>query len=99
MVTVRARKRLESIEKDVIPAMFVGVISKDDEWLEHMLEETLPMLEARALRLAEECKKDGECQQDDILCDKARISALFKETREKLEKENLTRKSRSRYHH
>jgi len=99
MVTVRARKRLESIEHDVIPAMFVGVLSKDDKWLKHTLEEKLPMLEARALRLAEECKKDEECQQDDTLCDEARISALFKETREKLEKENIARKSRSRYHH
>ncbi len=99
MVTISARKRLESIENDVIPAMFVGVLSKDDAWLKHTLEKTLPMLEARALRLAEECKKDGECQGDDTLCDEARISMMFKETREKLEKENLTRKSRSRYHH
>jgi len=99
MVTISARKRIESIENDVIPAMFVGVLSKDDTWLKHTIEETLPMLEARALRLAEECKKDGECKQDDALCDKTRISALFKETREKLKKENKERKSRSRYHH
>jgi len=99
MVTVSARKRLESIENDVIPAMFVGVLSKDDTWLKHTLEETLPMLEARALRLAKECKKDGECQGDDTLCDEARISMMFKETRKKLEKENLARKAHSRYHH
>lgn len=99
MVTISARKRLESIENDVIPAMFVGVLSKDDAWLKHTLEKTLPMLEARALRLAEECKKDGECQGDDTLCDEARILTMFKETRKKLEKENMTRKSRSRYHH
>ncbi|MDO8728086.1 MAG: hypothetical protein Q7J35_18695 [Candidatus Methanoperedens sp.] len=99
MVTISARKRLESIEHDVIPAMFVGVLSKDDTWLKHTLDETLPMLEARALRLAEECKKDGECKQDEALCDKARISDMFKETRKKLEKENIARKSRSRFLH
>jgi hypothetical protein len=99
MVTFSARKRLESIENDVIPAMFVGVLSKDDAWLKHTLVETLPMLEARALHLAEECKKDGECKGDDALCDEARILTMFKETRKKLEKENITRKSRSRYHH
>ncbi|GFO97477.1 uncharacterized protein ig2599ANME_1681 [groundwater metagenome] len=99
MVTVNARKRLESIERDVIPAMFVGVLSKDDAWLKHTLEETLPRLEARALHLAQECKKAGECKEDDALCNEARISAMFKETRNKLEKENLVRKSRSRYHH
>ena len=99
MVTISARKRLESIENDVIPAMFVGVLSKDDVWLKHTLEETLPLLEARALHLAEECKRDGECQEDDPLCDEARISTMFKDTRKKLEKENLARKSHSRYHH
>lgn len=99
MVTVSARKRLDSIERDVIPSMFVGVLSKDDEWLKHTLEETLPMLEARALHLAQECRKAGECKEDDALCNEERISAMFKETRNKLEKENLIRKSRSRYHH
>ncbi|MDD5616562.1 MAG: hypothetical protein PHH85_10215 [Candidatus Methanoperedens sp.] len=99
MVTVSARKRLESIENDVLSAMFVGVLSKDDAWLKHTLEETLPMLEARALRLAEECRKNGECKGDNTLCDEARISMLFKETRKKLETENIARKSHSRYHH
>ncbi len=99
MVTVSARKRLESIKNDVIPAMFVGVLSKDDVWLKHTLEKTLPMLETRALRLAEECRKNGACQGDDTLCDEARISMMFKETRRKLEKENIARKSRSRYLH
>ncbi|VVB85332.1 Uncharacterised protein [uncultured archaeon] len=99
MVTVSARKRLESIERDVIPSMFVGVLSKDDAWLEHTLEETLPMLEARALHLASECKKGGECKGNDTLCDESRISALFKETRKKLEKEHLVRESHARFHH
>jgi len=99
MVTVSARKRLESIERVVIPAMFVGVLSKDDKWLKHTLEETLPKLEARALHLAQECRKAGECKENDALCDEARISAMFKETHIKLETENLARKSRSRYHH
>ena len=99
MVTVSARKRLESIEKDVIPAMFVGVLSKDDTWLKHTLVEILPMLEARALHLAEECIINGECRGDENLCDKVRISIMFKDTHEKLEKENISRKSRSRYHH
>ncbi len=99
MVSVSARKRLESIEREVIPAMFVGVLSKDDEWLKHTLEENLPELEARALHLAQECKKAGECKEDDTLCDEERISEMFKEARNKLEKENLVRKSRSRFHH
>ncbi len=99
MVTVSAKKRLESIEGDVIPSMFVGVLSKDDVWLEHTLKETLPMLEARALHLAEECRKSGECKQDDTICDDLRISTMFKQTREKLEKEHLIRESRTRFHH
>ncbi|MDP3103993.1 MAG: hypothetical protein Q8M95_05235 [Candidatus Methanoperedens sp.] len=99
MVSVSPRKRLESIERVVIPAMFMGVLSKDDKWLKHTLEETLPKLEARALHLAKECRKAGECKEDDALCNESRISAMFKETRNKLEKENLARKSRSRYHH
>jgi len=57
MVSVSARKRLEIIERDVIPSMFVGVLSKDDEWLKHTLEETLPELEVRSLHLARECRK------------------------------------------
>ncbi|MBU4076209.1 MAG: hypothetical protein KKI06_05840 [Euryarchaeota archaeon] len=99
MVTLSARKRLESIERVVIPAMFVGVLSKDNKWLKRTLEEALPKLEARALHLAQECRKAGECKENDALCDEARISAMFKETRIKLEKENVVRKSRSRYHH
>ena len=99
MVTVSAKKRLESIEGDVIPSMFVGVLSKDDVWLEHTLNETLPMLEARALRLADECRKSGECKQNDTICDDARISEMFKQTRKKLEKEHLIRESRTRFHH
>ncbi len=99
MVTVSARKRLESIEQDIIPSMFVGVLSKDDAWLDHTLKETLPMLEARALHLAEECRKSGECRQNDTICDKEKISAMFKEAHDKLEKEHLTRASRTRFHH
>ncbi|MDD1778765.1 MAG: hypothetical protein LUQ65_11425 [Candidatus Helarchaeota archaeon] len=45
MGTVSARKRLETIERDVLSSMFVGVLSKDDAWLEHTLKETLPALE------------------------------------------------------
>jgi len=99
MGTVSAKKRLEIIERDVIPSMFVGVLSKDDMWLEHTLNEKLPQLEERAYRLARECKKTGECAQDDPLVDESRIKALFEETHLKLEKENLTRKAHSRYSH
>ncbi|MBU4138706.1 MAG: hypothetical protein KJ729_01990 [Euryarchaeota archaeon] len=99
MVSVSARKRIEAIERDVIPSMFVGVLSKDDKWLKHTLEETLPKLEARALHLARECKKSGECKEDDTLCNEERISAMFKEASNKLKKENLVRKAHSRYHH
>ena len=99
MGTVSARKRLESIERDVLPAMFVGVLSKDDEWLEHTLKDTLPNLEERALRLAQDCKEGGECAEGEALCDEARIRDLFSETRRKLEKEHLVRESRTRFHH
>jgi hypothetical protein len=99
MGTVSAKKRLEIIEKDVIPSMFVGVLAKDDKWLEHTLKETLPLLEERSLRLAQDCTKSGECGQDDPLVDENRIRNLFKDTRLKLEKEHLTRESKSRFSH
>ncbi|MFA4936522.1 MAG: hypothetical protein WC568_11860 [Candidatus Methanoperedens sp.] len=99
MGTVSARKRLESIERDVIPAMFVGVLSKDDLWLEHTLKDTLPNLEERALRLARECMESGECAQGEALCDETRIKAAFAQTKSKLEKEHLVRESRTRFHH
>ncbi|VVB97850.1 Uncharacterised protein [uncultured archaeon] len=97
MGTVSARKRLEAIERDVLSSMFVGVLSKDDAWMEHTLNDTLPALEARALRLAGECRE--ECAEDDPLCDETRIKAVFAKTREKLEKEHLDRESRTRFHH
>jgi len=99
MGIVRARKRLESIERDVIPAMFVGVLSKDDEWLAHTLKDTLPNLEERALRLARECRERGECAQGEALCDEARIRAAFAETRSKLGKEHVVREARTRFYH
>ncbi len=99
MVTISSRKRLESIEHDIIPSMFVGVLSKDSAWVENIIENKLPALEKRALHLAQECKENGECGKDDKLCDEKYISALFKDAREKLEKEHLVRKSRSRYQH
>jgi hypothetical protein len=99
MGIVNAKKRLEIIEKDVIPSMFVGVLAKDDKWLEHTLKETLPLLEERALRLAQDCIKSGECAQDDPLVDENRIRTMFKDTRLKLKKEHLTRELKSRYSH
>ncbi len=99
MGTISARKRLEIIERDVIPSMFIGVLSKDDKWIGHTLNETLPELEERALRLAEECRKKGECAEGEQVCDEAYIRALFSETRAKLEKEHLVRESRSRFTH
>ncbi len=99
MGTVSAKKRLESIERDVIPAMFVGILCKDDEWLAHTLKDTLPNLEERALRLAQECRESGECAEGEALCDEARIRAAFAETKSKLEKEHVVRESRSRFHH
>jgi hypothetical protein len=98
MGTISARKRLETIERDVLSSMFVGVLSKDDAWLEHTLNETLPALEERALRLAGECRDNRECAADDPLCDEARIRDLFAKTREKLEKEHLVRESHTRFH-
>ncbi len=99
MVTISAKKRLNSIERDIIPSMFVGVLSKDDDWIRKTIENTLPSLENRALHLAQECKKNGECNKDDKMCDEDYISALFKDAREKLEKEHLVRKAHSRFHH
>jgi hypothetical protein len=99
MGTVSARKRLESIERDVLPAMFVGVLSKDDEWLEHTLNDTLPNLEERALHLARECRESGECTGDEALCDETRIRAVFAETKSKLESEHVTREKRTRWFH
>jgi hypothetical protein len=99
MGTVSARKRLESIERDVLPSMFVGVLSADDEWLKHTLNDTLPNLEERALRLAQECKENGECAEGEELCDEARIRAAFAETKSKLGKEHVVREARTRFHH
>ncbi|WP_179294094.1 hypothetical protein [Candidatus Methanoperedens nitratireducens] len=99
MVTVSAKKRLESIERDIIPSMFVGVLSKDDKWLKKTLEDTLPALETRALRLAMEAVESKECTLDDPLCSEERIRALFKDTRARLEKEHITRESRTRWQH
>lgn len=99
MVTVSARKRIESIERDVLPSLFVGVLSKDESWFQHTLEKTLPKLKERALHLAEECKKNGECKENDFLCDHARITVLFEDTRSKLIKEHETRERHTRFHH
>ncbi len=99
MGTISARKRLEAIERDVLSSMFVGVLSKDDAWLEHTLKDTLPALEVRALRLAGECRDNRECAGDDSVCDETRIKAMFAKTREKLQKEHLVRESRTRFHH
>ncbi len=99
MGTVSARKRLEAIERDVLSSMFVGVLPKDDAWLEHTLNETLPALEERALRLAGECRDSGECAADDPLCDEARIRDLFVKTREKLQQEHVARESMTRFPH
>ena len=95
---ISARRRLEIIEHEVITSMFVGVLSKDDRWLEHTLNETLPALEMKALHLAKECMEKKECEKDDPLCDEARIRSLFKETHSKLEKEHLVRESQTRFH-
>ncbi len=79
--------------------MFVGVLSKNDEWLAHILNDTLPNLEERALRLAKECKENGECAEGEALCDEARIRAAFAETKSKLGKEHVVREARTRFHH
>jgi len=97
MGTVSARKRLEILERDVIPSLFVGVLSKDDKWLEHTLNETIPQLEEKALRLVQECQKNGECAPDDPLVDETRIKAVFAETRLKLGREHLTREAHTRF--
>ena len=91
MTTISARKRLESIESNVLPSMFAGRIIKDEKWLKKTLEETLPDLEKRAIELALECKAEGDCSEGEKLCDETRIRELFKQTRLKLEKEFLIR--------
>lgn len=93
MAMISARKRLESIESNVLPSMFAGRIIKDEKWLKKILEETLPYLEKKSIKLALECKEEGECSENEQLCDETRIRELFKETRSKLEKEFLTRTS------
>ena len=93
MAMISARKRLESIESNVLPSMFAGRIIKDEKWLKKILEETLPNLEKKSIKLALECKAEGECSENEQLCDETRIRELFKETRSKLEKEFLTRTS------
>ncbi len=93
MAMISARKRLESIESNVLPSMFAGRIIKDEKWLKKILEETLPNLEKKSIKLALECKEEGECSENEQLCDETRIRELFKETRSKLEKEFLTRTS------
>ena len=91
MAMISARKRLESIESNVLRSMFAGRIIKDEIWLKKTLEKTLPNLEKKALELALECKAEGECSENEQLCDETRIRELFKETRTKLEKEFLIR--------
>jgi|GEM_PF-6322308 len=59
MGTVYAWKMLESLERDVIPAMLVGVISKNEEWLAHTLNDTLPNLEERAFGWRESAGRAG----------------------------------------
>lgn len=93
MAMISARKRLESIESNVLPSMFAGRIIKNEKWLKKILEETLPNLEKKSIKLALECKEEGECSENEQLCDETRIRELFKETRSKLEKEFLTRTS------
>ena len=91
MAIISARKRLESIERDLLPSMFAGRIIKNEKWLNKTLEKTLPNLEKKAIELALECKAEGECSENELLCDETRIRELFKETRSKLEKEFLIR--------
>ena len=91
LAMISARKRLESIESNILPSMFTGRIIKDENWLKKTLEETLPNLEKKAIELALECKAEGECSENEQLCDETRIRELFKETRSKLENEFLVR--------
>lgn len=99
MEKVSARKRLETIENHILPSLFIGVLPKDHRWLEKTYDKTLPELEAKALRLAGQCRESGECAQNDPVCDETRIKELFRQTRLKLEKEHVTRDARSRFHH
>lgn len=93
-----AKKRLKNIEAHVLPSFFIGVLSQNDAWMKKTTERMLPQLEAKALQLAEQCKKEGDCAPDDTLCDENRIRTLFRETREKLKKEHIERKSKKRFH-
>ena len=99
MEVVSAKKRLECIEEQILPSMFMGILSKDSKWLKKTFDKTLPELEAKALRLAGKCRESGECAEDDPLCDETRIRELFRQTRLKLEKEHVTRAARSRFRH
>ncbi|MCX9084043.1 MAG: hypothetical protein OIN87_04490 [Candidatus Methanoperedens sp.] len=93
-----AKKRLKNIEEHVLPSFFIGVLSQDNAWMKKTIERLLPELEAKALLLAEQCRKEGDCVPDDPLCDENRIKTLFRETLEKLKKEHLERVSKKRFH-
>lgn len=93
-----AKKRLKNIEEHILPSFFIGVLLQDEKWMKKTTEKILPELEAKALRLAEQCKTEGECALDDPLCDEYRIRTLFRETREKLKTEQKERTSRKRFH-
>ena len=99
MEVVSAKKRLECIEEQILPSMFMGILSKDSKWLKKTFDKTLPELETKALRLAQKCRETGECAEDDPLCDENRIRELFRQTRLELEKEHVTRAARSRFRH
>ncbi|HIH43969.1 MAG TPA: hypothetical protein HA257_02445 [Candidatus Methanoperedenaceae archaeon] len=86
--------RLLTIENEVFPSLFGGLLSKDDRWLDHLLNNLLPDLEKKALALAEECRESGE---SDDSCSEEKIKELFRDTRDKLGKEHLTRERRARF--
>lgn len=88
------KSRLLAIENEVLPSLFGGVLSKDDRWLDHLMNNLIPELEKKALALAEECRKSGET---DNSCDEEKIKELFRETKDKLRKEHITRERRARF--
>jgi hypothetical protein len=87
MVTIDPCKRLEVIEKQLIPAILKSAAENTTSDIKAAIEHNLPDLQESCYELLEKCeRKYPECGEDIELCNKARIIELFTETRLKLDK-------------
>jgi len=87
MVTIDPCKRLEIIQKQLIPAILKSAAENTTSDIKVAIEHNLPDLQDNCYELLERCeKKFPECDKEIELCNKARIIEVFTETRDKLEK-------------